>query len=139
MAQILICNTNDGDRSRTSTYTAGDVISVRPDGFVFGARESIDEWVRQGNNAKYFPNGFIIVSIDMPLVKAKELRSTNLFPLRLSNFNLDFSLLPENVKSTMTFDSEKSMTKGETKHTLTLSELDLCLLPRAGLKKPSAF
>ena len=139
MAQLLICNTNDGERSRTATYTAGDVISVRPDGFTFGARESIDEWVAQGNNAEDFPNGFIIVTVNMPLIKAKLLQSTNNFPFRLSNFNLDLDKLPEGHKKDRKFNKDKALTEGSTKVTLTLSELDNCLLPRTGNKKPSDF
>ena len=139
MAQLLITNTNDGERSRTSTYTAGDVIAVRPDDFVFGARESIDEWVRQGNKAKDFPNGFVIVSVDMPLKKAQALRSSNNFPARVSNYNLDLDLLPARHKAGRTFGKNKTLAKGSTKMTLTLPELDSCLLPRAGKKKPSDF
>ena len=139
MAQLLICNTNDGERSRTATYTAGDVISVRPDGFTFGARESIDEWISQGNKAENFPNGFIILTVDIPFVKAKFLQSTNNFPLRLSNFNLDLDKLPTKDKKTREFNKDKAMVKGSTKLTLTLSELDACLLPRVGRKKPSDF
>ena len=139
MAQILVTNTNDGERSRTSTYTAGDIISVQPDGFVFGARESIDEWVRQGNQAKDFPNGFVIVSVDMPLHKAKALQTTNNFPMRLSNYNLDLSMLPAKHKAGRSVDANKHMSSGGTKLTLTLSELDECLLPRMGRKKPSDF
>ena len=139
MAQILITNTNDGERSRTSTYTAGDIVSVEHDDFVFGARESIDEWIRQGNKAKDFPNGFIIISVKIPLHKAKALQTTNNFPMRLSNYNLDLSKLPSKHKKNRKIDKNKKMTSGDTKLTLTLLELDQCLLPRMGRKKPSDF
>ena len=138
VAQILITNTNDGKRSRTSTYTAGDIIAVRPDGFVFGARESIDEWVRQGNKAKDFPNGFVIVSVDMLLEKAKALKSMNNFPLRISNYNLNFNQLPNYHLTSREFINN-SMIKGYPHIFLTLTELDACLIHRVGKKKPSDF
>ena len=139
MAQLLISNVNDGERTRTSTYTAGDIIDVRPDAFEFGIREDIDTWIKAGNRRNTFPNSFIIIDIDIPYIKAKALQSSSFFPMRLSNYNLDFSLLPSSVKKDMQIDINKRMTSGKTRHTLTLDDLDICLLPRFGNKKPSEF
>ena len=140
MAQLLISNVNDGERSRMSTYTAGDVIDVRPDGFEFGIREDVETWVKAGNKRSEFPKSFIIIDIDIPYAKAKLFQSSNFFPMRVSNYNLDFTKLPIKARQDMSLDvAAKKMRYGKTRHTLTLDDLDICLLPRFGKKKPSDF
>ena len=137
---LLISNVNDGDRSRTSTFTAGDLIDVKPGGSGFGIREDIKEWVKVGNKRSTFPNGFIIIDLDIPYTKAKLLQTSNFFPLRISNYNLDFTKLPDRVKSNMVLDVDsKKVVSGITRCALTINELDNCLLPRFGKKKPSDF
>ena len=139
-SELLICNTNDGERSRLTTHTAGDVIQVNPAGFEWGRCECIKTWVKEGRARADFPNDFLIIETDMPLVYARELQNANMFPLRVRNYCLDLSLLPTQSRDTMSLNSKKAMRKGgKTRHYLTKGELDVCLLPRAGRRKPSEF
>jgi len=140
MAEFLICNSNNVDRNWTSGYTAGDVIMVMPDGFLWGRRECVRTWVASGRPASEFPNDYLIIEVDMQFIKARELMRGQQIPRRVRNYNLDLSLLPGRARATMSLDSRKSMNKGgKTRHRLTLDELDVCLLPRAGKRKPSDF
>lgn len=41
----------------------GAIIAVRPNGFKWGMRESIEEWVAAGNDAADFPNDFVILKL----------------------------------------------------------------------------
>ena len=139
-SHLLVSNVNDGKRSRMSTYTAGDIIDVRPAGFEFGIREDVETWVKAGNKRSEFPNSFIIIDLEISYAKAKMLQTSNFFPMRVSNYNLDFNRLPASAKREMSLDvKDKKMTSGKTRHALTAGELDDCLLPRFGKKKPSDF
>ena len=139
-SHLLIANTNDGERDRTSTYTAGDVIGAYPPDFVFGIREDVEQWVRAGNKRDEFPKGFIILDLDIPYAKAQLLHTANFFPMRVSNYNLDFTRLPAKARGAMRVDVvAKRMQSGRTRHKITAKQLDACLLPRFGNKKPSDF
>lgn len=44
-------------------YRNGDVVLVKPDDFVFGAREDLMVWLALGNKREDFPNEFVVVDV----------------------------------------------------------------------------
>lgn len=68
---ILLVRTVNGENAQR--YMDGDVVTVLPDGHVFGRMESLRVWVSEGRKAEDWPGGFAIV--DAPALSAADARA----------------------------------------------------------------
>ena len=136
IVELLVSNVDDGTWDRTSSWSRGDIVHVAAQGYAWGNRECINAWIKSGNKEIDFPGSFYIIEVEMPLIKAQELISSNNFPFRVRNWNLDILGLPDLVKNKMQITGRK-MESGVYRHRLSMSDLDSCLRPRVGTKKPS--